>query len=106
MTTTTVMAMGAVMTYGMIVARSMFMWFPLHPIGFLVSMTYPMYVLWFSVFLGWLTKVLIMRFGGTDTYRSTVPGFLGLALGDVFMILFWLAIDGWQGRTGHQLLPG
>jgi hypothetical protein len=50
--------------------------------------------------------VLITRFGGIDSYRKATPAFLGLALGDVTMILFWLAIDGWQGRTGHQLLPG
>ena len=57
-------------------------------------------------FLGWLFKVLIMRFGGNDTYRKMVPAFLGLALGDVMMILVWLIVDGWQGRTGHLLLPG
>jgi hypothetical protein len=61
---------------------------------------------WFSIFLGWLCKGLIMRFGGIDTYRKVTPAFLGLVLGDVSMMLFWLAIDGWQGRTGHQLMPG
>ena len=31
---------------------------------------------------------------------------LGLALGDVMMMLFWLVIDGWQGKSGHKLMPG
>jgi hypothetical protein len=35
-----------------------------------------------------------------------MPLFLGLGLGDVMSIVFWLAVDGWQGRVGHQLLPG
>jgi hypothetical protein len=78
----------------------------LHPVGFLMCLTYPMNVLWFSIFLGWLCKVVITRFGGSDTYRKTTAAFLGLALGDVAMMLVWLAIDGWQGRNYHQLMPG
>lgn len=31
--------------------------------------------------------------------------FLGLVLGDVTMMVFWLLIDGWQGRTNHGLMP-
>jgi hypothetical protein len=94
------------MTYGMMLARSRFTWFPLHPVGFLVSQSYPITQIWFSVFIGWLCKVLVTRFGGTDTYRKTTPLFLGLALGDVAMMLLWLVIDGWQGRVGHKLMPG
>lgn len=100
------LALGVVSIFGIFVARSRLLWFPLHPLGFLMCLTYPMNALWFSIFLGWLCKSLISRFGGTDTYRKTTPLFLGLVLGDVAMMLFWLAIDGWQGRTYHQLMPG
>ena len=99
-------ALGIVLTYGMMLMRSRFAWFPLHPIGLLIAQTYPIAAIWFSVFLGWLFKVLISKFGGTDSYRKGVPLFLGLALGDVMMMLFWLVIDGWQGKTGHKLMPG
>jgi hypothetical protein len=98
--------LGALMTIGMMVARAHFVWFPLHPLGLLMSLTYPMNVLWFSFFVGWLCKSLITRFGGSDTYRRIVPLFLGLALGDVVMMLLWLIVDGWQGRILHQLMPG
>jgi hypothetical protein len=100
------LGVGAVSTYGMMLARSRFTFFPLHPIGYMMALTYPSQTFWFSIFLGWMFKTLFSRFGGTETYRSTIPAFLGLALGDVFMILLWLIIDGWQGRTGHLLLPG
>lgn len=100
------LALGALLTFGMMAARSRFPWFALHPIGYLMGLTYPMHLLWFSTLLGWLCKVLITRFGGDETYRKTTPLFLGLVLGDVAMILLWLLIDGWQGRTGHQLMPG
>ena len=97
---------GILLTYGMMLARSRFAWFPLHPIGLLISQSYPIGQIWFSVFLGWLFKVTITKFGGSDSYRKAVPLFLGLALGDVMMMLFWLVIDGWQGKVGHKLMPG
>ncbi len=96
---------GATLTYGMMLARSRFAWFPFHPLGYLVCITYPMQKVWFSTLLGWGCKVLVMRFGGNDTYRKATPFFCGLALGDVMMILFWLLIDGWQGRVNHFLVP-
>jgi hypothetical protein len=100
------LSFGGLLTYGLMWARTRFAGFPLHPIGYVMCLSYPMYMFWFSIFLGWLCKGLIMRFGGIDTYRKATPAFLGLVLGDVSMMLFWLAIDGWQGRTGHQLMPG
>jgi hypothetical protein len=100
------MSVGALLTFGMMAARSRLLWFPLHPIGYLMCLTFPIKMFWFSIFLGWLCKVLITRFGGNETYRKTTPAFLGLALGDVTMMLFWLLIDGLQGRVGHQLMPG
>lgn len=98
--------LGGALTYGMMLARSRYLWFPFHPIGYLMCLTYPMNQLWFSIFIGWLFKVLITRFGGSDSYRKVVPLFLGLALGDVIAMLFWLCIDGWQGHGVHQLMPG
>lgn len=100
------LAFGAALTFLMMLARSRFLWFPFHPLGYLVAITYPLNMLWFSIFLGWLAKVTITRFGGSDTYRKTVPLFLGLALGDIVMMLLWLVVDGITGRGGHQLMPG
>jgi hypothetical protein len=99
------MGSGMALTWILMAARSRFMWFPLHPLGFLVNLGYAMNTLWFSVFVGWLIKVLITRYGGADSYRKITPMFLGLALGDVAMMIFWLLIDGWQGRTYHYLVP-
>lgn len=98
-------AVGGLMTWGMMLARARFAWFPLHPIGLLMCVPFAMHSMWLSIFLGWLSKVTITRFGGTSSYRSAMPLFLGLALGGVFMIAFWVGIDAWQGRTGHALLP-
>lgn len=100
------LSIGMVLTYCMILARSRFLWFPLHPLGYLMCLTYPMNMLWFSIFLGWLIKSLVVRFGGTNNYQRLIPTFLGLVLGDITMMLVWLIVDGLTGRTGHQLMPG
>ena len=100
------LGMGGLLTFAMMAARSRFLWFPFHPAGYLIGLTYPMHTLWFSIFLGWLAKVTILRFGGNDIYRKAIPLFLGVVLGEVFMMLVWLVVDGIFGKTGHQLMPG
>ena len=89
-----------------VLLRARFAWFPLHPIGYLMATSYPAHEFWFSIFLGWGCKSLISRYGGTDSGRRALPFFLGLALGDVCSMLFWICVDGYFGRTGHQLMPG
>jgi hypothetical protein len=100
------LSFGAILTYGMMLARSRFLFFPLHPLGYLVCLVFPAEMFWTSIFLGWLIKVVIARFGGNEEVRRVTPLFLGLVLGDVMMMLFWLVVDGLTGRTGHLLMPG
>jgi len=99
------LGLGGAFTYGMMLARSRLVWFPLHPLGYLVCLTFALDEMWLSIFLGWLCKVLIMRYAGSATYRKATPLFLGLVIGDVAMMVFWLFVDGWFGRTAHQLMP-
>jgi hypothetical protein len=96
---------GGVFTWFMMAMRARFAGFLLHPIGYLMAQTYFGGMFWFSIFLGWSAKTLIMKFGGADAYKKALPAFLGLAFGDVAMMLFWLAIDGWQQHASHALVP-
>jgi hypothetical protein len=100
------MLVGAGVTFGLLWARSRLPIFPIHPVGYLVCLTSTIHIVWLSIFIGWTCKVLITRFIGTEAYRRTTPAFLGLVLGDVASILFWLVIDAWQGRTMHTLTSG
>ncbi|RYG63357.1 hypothetical protein EON80_21405 [bacterium] len=97
--------LGVAMTWGMMAARSRFAWFPFHPIGLLLYFPFAINAMWLSLALGWLAKITITRFGGNDSYRRAIPFFLGLALGDILMVVFWVLVDGWQGRMNHALLP-
>jgi hypothetical protein len=99
------MIVGAVMIYGTMLGMARLPWFPFHPLGYLMGVTYPMYSLWLSIFIGWLCKVGIERRGGGDAYRKATPFFLGLVLGNVATIVLWLILDGVLGRTHHQFMP-
>jgi hypothetical protein len=100
------MGFGAFFTWLMMLVRSRYAGFPLHPLGYLMCLAFPAKIFWFSIFIGWLAKSVVMRYGGIEAYRRLIPAFLGLVVGEVSMILFWLVVDGWLGRTGHQLMPG
>lgn len=82
-------ALGAVLVWLMVVGRSRFLWFPLHPLGYLVAPTYPVTRLWFPLFLGWLIKTLVMKYGGSNSYVSLRPFMIGLILGNAAAMIFW-----------------
>lgn len=84
---------GVIITGLLSVMRMQFSWWPLHPLGFLVVYTYPLQRIWLSLFIGWLTKVLIVRFGGASMIKSAKPVFLGLVFGEVGAAAFWLIIS-------------
>lgn len=67
--------------------------FPLHPIGAVMCWVYSLQNTWFSIFLGWLAKVLVVRFGGAELYRAARNVFIGLVLGEAFAIGSWLVIN-------------
>jgi len=62
---------------------------PIHPIGLLMVHTFYSNEAWASIFLGWLIKVIILRYGGARLYRAARPVFLGFIMGEVFAGAFW-----------------
>lgn len=84
--------------------RYRFLWWPLHPIGYVVGVTYAPHHLWFSILTGWLIKVLILKLGGLGSYRRYRPFFLGLIVGEYFMAAFWSLLGMFTG-IGYWGLP-
>jgi hypothetical protein len=66
-----------------------YLWWTFHPVGYAVGSGWAISWMWFSVFLSWLIKRLILSYGGSKAYRIAVPLFLGLILGQFFMGSFW-----------------
>ena len=84
--------------------RQRFVWWPLHPLGFPVSNTYTIVSYdWFAVFMAWVLKGIILRYGGIAAYRALLPFFLGLILGEFSTACLWVFIDGANGVEGNMI---
>lgn len=95
---------GMVFVFILFICRSIFPAFNLHPAGFLLGDTYPMWSMWFSVFLGWVFKIPVMRYGGIKLYRKVLPFFLGLIVADIINSIIWVIV-GIATRSGYNLTP-
>ncbi|MHC4675806.1 MAG: DUF6785 family protein [Planctomycetota bacterium] len=80
---------GMILTIFLMIMRRRFLWWKLHPVGYAVSGSWTMSHMWFSVFLSWLIKGIILRHGGLKIYRCGVPFFLGLIVGQFLVGSFW-----------------
>lgn len=98
-----VAAMGAGVQVLLMLASQHFLWFPIHPIAFPVSALWTTHHLMPSIFVAWLIKTVVLRYGGVKLYRRTRPLFLGLILGHYVAGGIWIVIDGFTGMTGNYL---
>ncbi|MBI1929587.1 hypothetical protein HYR99_35740 [Candidatus Poribacteria bacterium] len=77
--------------------RTRFPFWPFHPAGYAVaSSVWTFGWLWFSVFVSWAIKTMLLKVGGIRLYRKALPLFLGILLGEfivggawVLVRLFW-----------------
>jgi len=97
------MALGAVFIIFLTIMRSQFFWWPFHPIGYAMGCSWPMIQLWFSIFLGWFLKSIILRYGGLRLYVKFRTFFLGMVLGEFLSGGAWLIIDFIAGKSGHRI---
>jgi hypothetical protein len=68
--------------------------FGLHPVGYVMCNTLIMGAFIVPFFAAWLAKTVVLKFGGGNAYRRSVPFFVGIILGDVVIQGFW-ALYGW-----------
>lgn len=95
-------ALMAFMTF----VKSHYIGFPIHPIGMALGLTHPIYHVWFSVFIAWLFKSVILKYGGARLYLRIRPFFLGMVLGAFGSAGFWLIIDAFTGMSGNRFTLG
>ncbi len=87
----------------LMVARQYLTWWPLHPLGFAISTNAMTNYIWFSVFLAWLIKGLVLKYGGPALFQRTRPFFLGLIAGQFSCAGIWLLIDYFTGMTDNNI---
>jgi hypothetical protein len=94
---------GAVLYLLLVAARFRYAAWPFHPLGMVVGGVWIMDTIWFTCFLAWLVKAVIMRYGGASGLRRFRPFFLGLILGQYTCNAVWLFLDYLTGHTGNQI---
>lgn len=73
--------------------RSVFLRFPLHPLGYAMVTSYGGPI-WGPFFLVWVVKTLVMRVGGMRLYRQLIPLFIGILIGHFFTAgLVWGSVS-------------
>ena len=95
-------AIGATIMWLLMVARQRFFWWPFHPLGFPISAVFGS--MFFSVFLAWLFKTVVLKYGGPKLYLKTRPFFLGLILGQFVTAGVWYAIDYFTGTSYNKVM--
>ena len=66
--------------------RFRYTWFPLHPVLFLVWGITPLSRTFYSFLIGWAIREAIVKFGGGKVYQDLKPFFIGLIVGELFMM--------------------
>ncbi len=74
---------------------------PFHPLGFLIGTSYgDSSNTFLPLFVAWLFKAILLRYGGLRLYRGGIPVFLGLAIGHFFFVgIFWPLLSASIGES-------
>lgn len=83
--------------------RANFLWWPLHPAGFALGISYAMNYFWLCVFVAWMVKGFLVRYGGMTAHRRAIPFFLGLVLGDYTAGALWSLLSLLLGMPTYKI---
>jgi hypothetical protein len=87
------MLLGFCVTLIFMVMKVRFLWWTLHPVAYPLATSFTLNTgLWFSIFLSWLAKWVILRHGGLKAYRQAFPFFIGLIFGEFIVGGLWSMI--------------
>lgn len=92
------MSMGAATTWALFALRRRYVWWPLHPLGFVTWLGWPIDRYWMSILIGWLIKVTVIRLVGFRGFQRLRPAAFGLIMGMNVIFTIWLLI--------HFIWPG
>jgi hypothetical protein len=85
---------GAAAALVMGLLRSRFWWWPLHPVGYMLSnLQWGMNKHYLQFFIGWAVKAAVLRWGGLRLYRRTMPIAVGAIIGTQVNAAAWAAIS-------------
>jgi len=99
------MAVGSGVTLLLTFLRARFTSFPLSPAAYVLNTTFANELFWLDLFLAWVFKASLLRYGGIRLYRSALPFFLGLILGDCVTGAVWSLVGTGLGVQLFRTFP-
>lgn len=100
------MGTGLLAALGMMAARIRFVWWPLHPAGYALSMNFGVEYFWSCLVISSLIKWAVIRYGGFRLNRQVMPFMFGLILGEYTVGAFWSAMSVITGVRTYDFAPG
>ena len=97
---------GAVSVFFLTMMRLWFLWWPFHPLGYIMSLGHWIQFLWLCLMISSVTKWIILKYGGPQLYRRASYFFLGLVLGDFVIGSLWLIYGTVLNTTVYVFFPG
>jgi hypothetical protein len=65
-----------------------FAWWPIHPAAFPICLSWAMQSLMLPLFVVWLFKLMLLRYGGLRAHRRALPFFIGVLVGTTVSGMF------------------
>ncbi len=75
---------------------------PFLAVGYLLCSNFYMTGAAFSLFLGWLAKTIILRFGGATLFSNLKPVFIGFIFGEAVSTVLWLIVTMILATNGYD----
>ena len=97
---------GMVFTFILMFFRMKFFWWPFYPAAYAaVSGSWAISHIWFSLWLAWLSKLILLKYGGLSAHRKAIPFFLGLILGEFIVGSLWTILGASLNIVTYGILP-
>ena len=81
---------GLLFSLFLMLMRMKFFWFPFHPAAYAaVCGSWAVNYIWFTLFVAWGLKLILLKYGGRNVHRKAMPFFLGLILGQFTVGSLW-----------------
>lgn len=72
--------------------RALYVWWPFHPVGYLIGMNGGGFKPYTAYMIGWLVKASAYRYGGSEIVNRLYTFFVGMIIGSAFMNLIGVVL--------------
>lgn len=97
--------LGFFVYFGLMVVRTTWVSWPLHPAGFALSTTWYMAHMWFPMLVAWLMKAVSLRYVGAKAQKTLRHIAFGLILSDIVTGCLWILYGLFTNTRTYSFWP-